>query len=192
MTKKQRIVPLSEMSGGKRNIIFDLPRWINTGIGKVIMTHAILENKVSELVYDLAQVSYPAGRVAIIDRSAREQFKVAIELINMYGIAPSISVNKLRDQIEDCCEVRDRLAHGIWMKDKDGSGVVIRIQKGKIATPDGTANQKYKPRGYAIPSDYFKDHVEVIISAIEIVMALKGEVKTELAKRKPRDQGTEI
>ena len=189
MTKKQRIVPLSEMSGGKRDIVCNLPRWINTGIGKVIMTHAILENKVSELVYELAQVSYPAGRVAIIDRNAWDQFKVAIELINMHGIAPTIAVNELKAQIEDCCKVRDMLAHGIWMKDKDGSGVVIRIQKGKIGTTDGTVNRKYKPPGYAIPSDYFKDHAEVILSAIEAVIALKDEVKIELAKRKETKAG---
>src|SRR5262249_20453619 len=137
MTNKERIIPLSEMSGGERIIEFDLPRWINTGIGKVIMTHAILENKVSELVFDLAQIEYPAGRVAIVDRNAWDQFKVARELIAMHGAKPPIPLKKLERQIKDCCEVRDMLAHGIWMKGEGGSGVVIRRQRGKEETKDG-------------------------------------------------------
>src|SRR5262249_1581174 len=155
----------------------DLPRWINTSIGKVIMTHAILENKVSELVYDLARINYSAGRVAIVDRNACDQFKVAMELIAMHGLTPSIKLNKLRDQIDDCCEVRDMVGDAIWMKDKDGNGVEIRRQRGKIATKAGSVNRKYKPTGHAIPLDYFKDHVEVILSAIQVVMNLKKEVQ---------------
>jgi hypothetical protein len=107
---RRKVIPVAKLKAGERPVIFDLPAHLNEGIGKLIMTHAILETQISELMYDLAKIDYPAGRVSFSYRNAADRFKTIIELIEMRGIKPSIDLNKLKKQIDDCCVARDTQA----------------------------------------------------------------------------------
>ena len=51
-------------------IEIDLPLNIYKGIGKVLSAHAILEQLVSEIVFELMKVDYKAGRTAFPYRAA--------------------------------------------------------------------------------------------------------------------------
>src|SRR5262249_16919598 len=95
---KQKTIPLDKLKVGEHQIVFDLPASTNEGIGKLIMTHAILETKVAELLYDLAEISYAAGRVSFGYRNAFDRFKTVIELLDMHGIGPRVDVKKLKKQ----------------------------------------------------------------------------------------------
>lgn len=180
---RQKIIPVAELKATTHEIVFDLPAAINEGIGKLIMTHAILETQVSELLYDATQIAYPAGRVAFGYKNAWDNFKIVITLIDMHGIKPSIDLNNLKDQIEDCCTARDTFAHNVWLKDKSGN-MGIRIAKGTLETPEGKHNRKFIPRADAVPEGFFKNTVEAIKSTIAVVLDLKKQVKEELEKRK--------
>jgi hypothetical protein len=45
-------------------VLIELPANIYEGIGKIITAHALLENFVSETLFDLLTIDYPEGRVA--------------------------------------------------------------------------------------------------------------------------------
>lgn len=125
-------IPVAQLKVGTHDIVFDLPAGTNEGIGKLIMTHAILETQVSELLYDVAEISYPAGRVAFGYKNAWDNFKIIITLLDMRGIAPSTDLNKLKAQIKDCCDSRDTFAHNVWLKDKSGNlGIRVRREHWK-------------------------------------------------------------
>lgn len=180
---RKKVIPVAELKAGVQDVVFDLPAATNEGIGKLIMTHAILETQVSELLYDVAEITYPAGRVAFGYRSAGDRFSVIINLLDMHGITPSIDLNELHKQIKDCCDARDTFAHNVWLKDKNGM-IGIRVAKGTLETPDGKHNLKFVPAGHIPPDNYFPTAVETIKSAIAQLMSLKDEVKAKLVMRK--------
>jgi hypothetical protein len=181
---RQKPIPVSKLKGGSREVVFDLPASINEGIGKLIMTHAILETQVSELLYELAEISYPAGRVSFGYRNAWDRFKTVITLLDMHGIEPQVDIKKLKDQIEDCCQARDIFAHNVWLKRERTGEFLIRVTKGTFETPEGKMNFQFVPHGEAVPDGYFEGTVASIKSAIAVVLDLKNEVKTELQERK--------
>src|SRR5262249_47438695 len=158
--------------GGSRQIVFDLPASINEGIGRVIMTHAILETQVTELLYELTEISYPAGRVAFGYRNARDRFSTIITLLDMHGIEPSVNVNKLRDQIGDCCAARDTFAHNVWLRRESTGEIGIRVTKGTMETPEGKMNFQFVPHGQALPDGYFESTVAAMRSTIAVVIDL--------------------
>jgi hypothetical protein len=180
----KKTIPLDKLKPGELPIVFDLPDPINEGVGKLIMTHAILETQVAELVYDLAQISYPAGRVSFGYRNALDRFKTVVELLDMHGIAPRVDVQKLKKQIGQCCQARDAFAHNVWLKDQNGVPR-IRVAKGTVETAEGKHNFKFVPGIHVVPDDYFPKMVEVIKSTIASVLDLKAAVVAELKKRKP-------
>lgn len=181
---RQKTIPVGKLKGGTLEIVFDLPASINEGIGKLIMTHAILETKVSELLYDLAEISYPAGRVSFGYRNAFDRFKTVIDLLDMHGITPLVDVKKLKTQIEECCFARDIFAHNVWLKDKNGA-LGVRLVKGTQETPEGKHNFKFMPHAHALPDKYFPEMIKTIKSTIVVVLDLKNEISAELKKRKP-------
>lgn len=177
---RAKTIPVAELKAGMKDVVFDLPAAMNEGIGKLIMTHAILETQVSELLYVAAEISYPAGRVSFGYKNAWDNFKIIITLLDMHGITPSINLNKLKDQIKDCCDARDTFAHNVWLKDKSEK-FGIRVAKGTLETPEGKHNLKFVPAPQIVTADYFPNTIEAIKSTIEQVMALKDEAKAKLA-----------
>src|SRR5437016_2465202 len=122
MSKRRNpFIPASSHKVAQFTIEPDLPISIYKGVGKVITAHAILETMVSELVFDLMRVDYPAGRTAFPYSAASKQFTLARELIALRGITSSIDLVDLEDQIKDCTTARDQLAHGVWLRGKNGS-----------------------------------------------------------------------
>ena len=172
---KQKTIPLGKMKPGELPIVVNLPASTNEGIGKLIMTHAILETQVTELLYDLAQISYPAGRVSYGYRNAFDRFKTVVELLDMHGMVPRVDVKKLQKQIEQCCWNRDTFAHNVWLEDKNGVPR-IRVAKGTVETPEGKHNFKFVPGIHLVPDEYFPSMVQITRSTIATVLDLKKEV----------------
>jgi hypothetical protein len=183
---KRKVIPVAKLKAGERPTVFDLPAHVNEGIGKLIMTNAILETQISELMYDLAKIDYPAGRVSFGYRNAADRFKTIIELIEMRGIKPSIDLNKLKKRIDKCCVARDIFAHNVWVKEGDKN--LIRQAKGTLETPEGKHNFKYMPHGQMVPDGYFANTVQAIKATIGNVLELKSQVIAELkSDQKPEE-----
>jgi hypothetical protein len=109
-------------------VLVDLPPNIYEGIGKIITAHALLENCVSETLFDLMQIDYPEGRVAFGYRAASAQFAIIRRLIELHGIKVPFDLTAMDDNIEAACTARDQYAHGLWI---ERSGIpALRLTKG--------------------------------------------------------------
>jgi hypothetical protein len=142
MSSKRKVpLPDSPEKVAKYPVEIDLPPSVYKGIGKIISIHALLENVVSDLVFLLMKVNAAEGRTAFAYRSAGEQFKLVRKLLDLRGISvQEFNLNAITDQIDDCCMMRDQLAHGIWVK-KDGV-LGLRVTKGTIRTPGRSARAR--------------------------------------------------
>jgi hypothetical protein len=128
---KKKVIPVSAITGVGSPIVFNLPAQIYEGIGKVIATAAILEQQVSELLFDQINCEYPEGRVAFKYAGASKMFKTIRRLLDLHGITPTINVVALENTIRDEYEKRrDILAHGVWVQTEQG-GIALASYRGK-------------------------------------------------------------
>jgi hypothetical protein len=159
-------------------IEIDLPLNIYKGIGKVLSAHAILEQVVSEIVFELMKVDYKTGRTAFPYRAASTQFTLVRSLLRLRKLKPKINVADLEAQIKDCCTVRDQLAHGVWIR--QSGELRLRLTEGTYNTPQGKQFRATMPEARRPPESYFDDNREVILATVKIVQKLKKEIVSAL------------
>ena len=168
-------------------IVIDLPPGIYEGMGKVIHAHAILETALLELLFDLMEVEYPAGRVVLRYQSGTERFKTVRKMLDLHGIKASMNTVALQDQIQECCDHRDSFAHGVWIRNDDGIPA-LRLTRGVFETPDGMADRSFLPEAKSVSDEVYSQIRENILSTINQVYDLKEEVKQLLSKRPERSE----
>jgi hypothetical protein len=84
--EKPRKLPKHELVGTAYPVLQTLPSHVFEGIGKIIFSHGILENNVSELLFDIAQIDYSIGRIAFRYHAASERFKIVRRLMALHGL----------------------------------------------------------------------------------------------------------
>ena len=162
----------------------DLPANVYTGMGKIIAAHAILEDRVSLLLFTLMKIDVNVGRTAIGYKAASERFKTAKLLIDLHGITVLVPLNALENQIKDCCDMRDQFAHGVWLE--KGAEIALRLVKGTYETPDGKADRRFVPEGLIVPDEYYDEARDVILSTVRGVMELTDEIADWLTMQRGR------
>lgn len=180
MNSKRKVpLPDSPEKVAKYPVEIDLPPSVYKGIGKIISIHALLENVVSDLVFLLMKVNAAEGRTAFAYRGAGEQFKLVRKLLDLRGISiQGFNLNAITDQIDDCCTMRDQLAHGIWIK-KDGV-LGLRVTKGTFESAEGHRSRAITPEGMAIPAEYYEQARSIVIDTIAEVQHFTVAVKAAL------------
>jgi len=143
-----------------------------------LSAHAILEQLVSEIVFELMSVDYKTGRTAFPYRAASTQFTLVRSLLRLRKLKPKIDVVKLEAQIKDCCTVRDQLAHGVWIRHR--GELKLRLTEGTYNTPQGKQFRATMPEARQPPEGYFDDNREVILATAKIVQKLKKEIVSAL------------
>lgn len=158
--------------------VVDLPQSVYRGIGKIISIHALLENTVSDLVFVLLKVDRAEGRTALGYRGASEQFKLVRKLLDLRGVVvgKEFNINAISDQIDDCCTIRDQMAHGIWIKKDEVIG--LRVTKGGFQSDEGYRSRAISPEGFQIPPDYYEQAREIIKSTVAEVQHFTVEVRS--------------
>jgi len=159
-------------------IEIDLPLNIYKGIGKVLSAHAILEQMVSEIVFELMKVDYKAGRTAFPYRAASTQFTLVRSLLRLRKLKPKVNVADLEAQIKDCCTVRDQLAYGVWIRQR--GELKLRLTEGTYNTPQGKQFRATMLEARQPPEGYFDANREVILVTAKLVQKLKKEVVASL------------
>jgi hypothetical protein len=181
MSKKRKPpLPASDEKVDRLLPAVDLPISYYKGIGRVIAAHAILENNVSELVFDLMKIGSPEGRVAFEYRAASTMFALVRKLLALRGIEPNLNVADLGDQISDLCKARDQLAHGLWVK-RNGM-IALRLTEGTYDTPEGRRSRAILPEGKTLPDNYFEHTRQLILDTAGIVNDLREQVRSALSQ----------
>jgi hypothetical protein len=177
----KRKVPLPASSEKVSHLLVevDLPQSVYKGIGKIVSMHALLETIVSDLVFILMKVNAAEGRTALGYRSAGEQFKLVRKLLDLRGIViAGFNINAISDGIDDCCTMRDQMAHGIWMR-KDGI-LGLRLTKGGFESDEGYRSRAITPEGMRVPPEYYEQAREIIKSTVAEVQHFTVAVKSAL------------
>lgn len=178
--KKPPLIPVTAMQGTMFPVVTQLPEHIHAGIGKVAYSHAFLEIRVQELVYDLMiMADYPPGRVVFEYRSAQVMFKTASELMAMWGIKPSSTFAKLEDEIKARAKERDVLVHSVWGQITPDE-IGIRIAVDAVITPAGRHDRRYLPITYRVPDEYYEFVRQNTIQVALKVKALQDEIRPAL------------
>jgi hypothetical protein len=184
MAKDERKLPIHAIPTTAYKIITDLPPSLYDGIGKIVSAHAVLEDRVSQLLFGLMEIDESIGRTSLAYRAAIERFKTAKTLIDFHGLAIVTPLNRLEDQIKDCCDLRDQFAHGVWIEGKNGE-LAVRLTRGTYETPEGKADRRFVPEGKIISDDTYWDRSRtVILSTVRGVNDLIDEVKDLLQSRR--------
>ena len=182
--EKPRKLPLHAISGTTFPIVQELPLHVCRGIGKVVSAHAVLETEVTNLLFDLAGIKYPIGRMSFRYQAASERFKLVKRLMSLHGLsAPQeLPINELLDQITDCCNARDMFSHGVWVKTKEDR-LALRLTKGEFKTEEGVIDRTMLPQAMFVPSDYYEATRHVILITAQAVSRLREELIAELKTR---------
>jgi hypothetical protein len=177
---KKKTLPVSAITGMSFPIASELPAATYEGIGKVIAAAAILEQQVSELLFDLIKCEYPEGRVAFKYAGASTMFSTIRRLLDLQGIVPKIDVVALEKKIKDeCVKPRDQLAHGVWIKGEHG--IALRITEGKLEHGGGMLDAAFKPPAFLVADNYYEGVRQTIMTTIAEVRRLKTEVRAAFA-----------
>jgi hypothetical protein len=188
MSSKRKIpLPASDEKIALYPIEIDLPQSVYKGIGKIISIHAMLENVVSDLIFVLLKITAAEGRTAFAYRGAGEQFKLVRKLLDLRGIVlTDFNLNGISDAVDDCCTIRDQMAHGIWVR-RDGI-LGLRVTKGGFESDEGYRSRAITPEGMHIPPEYYEKAREIIRSTIAEVQHFTAGVKVALQASPERSE----
>ena len=187
MAKK---IPVSAMKGDMYTIVADLPRYVLQGIGQVVAAHALLENRVQELLFDAMKVDYPQGRVAFENyRDPAVLFGIVRKLMDSRGIKVEENLQDLEDNIRSCTRDRNILAHSIWLRRPDGT-IALRQTEGQFSTPDGIHVRAFLPESRIVAAEEYGNYRNAILMTTEAISRLKKRVNDALASspEKPSPQ----
>jgi hypothetical protein len=111
----------------------DLPRWLTSGIGQIIVEWAVLERELEELIRLLMDVDIRSGRIACNRMNARNRIEMAKNLIQGHVYHRKLPATFLRDFLalgkkiaEKVQYKRDMVAHGVWDR-TTGKWYVLRL-----------------------------------------------------------------
>jgi len=103
----------------------DLPKWLTSDIGKIIVAWSVFERELEELIRLLMDVDIMIGRVTSKRLNAKSRFQVAVNLVQGLVYYDRLKPGMLKELItfrrkifEPLESKRDMLAHGLWDRDK--------------------------------------------------------------------------
>jgi hypothetical protein len=119
----------------------DLPKWITSRIGQIIVEWSVLERELEELIQMLVNTDIGFTRIMVNRLNARNRISAAHSLIEWYVFHKRISSsflkefskigNRIANEIQN---KRDMVAHGLWSFIK-GNWWVLK-QRGQRPTPE--------------------------------------------------------
>lgn len=161
-------------------IVVDLPPKVWEGIGKVVAAHAVLENRVQELLFDAMKVDYPQGRVAFENyRDPAVQFGIVRKLFDSWGIQVDINLEDLESEIRDRTRTRNILAHGVWLNSAEGK-LVLRVTEGQFSTEHGIHVRAFLPESRIVADDLYDTFRNQTLNTARMIIRLHKAVKSAL------------
>ncbi len=118
----------------------DLPQWLTSRIGQIIIEWSVLERELEELIRLLMDVDIRIGRITCHRMNTNTRIAVAANLIQghvYHNKLPASLFKEFSKLAKEIAEVtqskRDMIAHGVWDR-KKGHWTVLRLA-GKRPTP---------------------------------------------------------
>lgn len=166
-----------------------LPAAYSTAIGRVITRWAWLEWELKRVAYAILEIGPKAGRLSVREPRAHEYLTMIQDLMQVRKLSISDKLKRHMKPVKDTLvqhgDLRNALAHGIWIKRDDTSLPVLRIVSGdlfrRVNLPSSLPKAKIEPRALAIELRALRSMVDDIEGLIKFVQALRREIESQLA-----------
>lgn len=111
---------------------FDIPKEITQEVGNLIVRWAYLEHCLQTIVWNLAQVIQPIGRLIVREPRAEDRVRLIKDLAELRGIEVDESATAaIASQSRSIAQNRDLLAHGHWHYDEETKNWCVVLSRGK-------------------------------------------------------------
>ena len=162
---------------------YRLPVSYSAEIGRVITRWAHLEWVLSETLYMLIATSPKIGRLAVRETRIGEYLTIIEKTARLQGITVSVDWKKFRTIMQTMESFRNKLAHGIWVKDPTSKWPAIRQVKGSYTLKHGaeSVDARIKPASVPVPLGELRNAVKGIDRANQIAIEIRQEVETQVA-----------
>lgn len=162
---------------------YRLPVSYSTEIGRFITRWAHLEWTLSETLYMLMGLNPKLGRIAVREPSIDAHLTMMQSIANLRGIAVSVNWGKLKTIMKNMESFRNKIAHGIWLKDPSSKWPTIRLVKGTYIPKQGAkpVDARISPASLPVPFSELKNAVRGIDHANQMATAIKREVEAQVS-----------
>jgi hypothetical protein len=164
----------------------DLPKWITSRIGQIIVEWSVLERELEELIQMLVNTDIGFTRIMVNRLNARNRISAAHSLIEWYVFHKRISGsflkefskigNRIANEIQN---KRDMVAHGLWSFIK-GNWWVLK-QRGQRPTPElrpelEKLSRAFIPQRELITREKLDKIVQEVISGARAIQSFRERV----------------
>ncbi len=158
---------------------YRLPVAYNTEIGRFVTRWAHLEWLLKETAYTLLQIDPKIGRLSVQEPGVSSYLTMLEDIARLKGVPVSINWAKLRSILQDMESFRNKLVHGIWVKDPSTKTPVLQQVKGSYKPEPGkkSVNAKIKPKGIRVSLKELKNAIKGIDRANQIIHEMKDEIE---------------
>ena len=162
-----------------------LPVPYNTEIGRIITRWALAEFALRQVAYLLLGLGPKEGRIAVREPRVDDYLTMILDLMLVYKIKSSVKTTKLRNLLRECESIRDKLAHGIWLKHEGSKVPVIQEVKGKYPPSPGAKSVKARidPRATVVPIETLRQCTKNIEHCIAQIYKLKHGITLQQTAR---------
>jgi hypothetical protein len=137
----------------------DLPIWITSRVGQIVVEWSALERELEELIQMLVNTDIGFTRIMVNRLNARNRISAAHSLIEWYVFHKRIGssfleqFNKIGNRVNKTQTRRDMVAHGLWSR-KKRKVVGIKAARSKTDAAIGAGTQKVISRVHTAERAY--------------------------------------
>ena len=165
-----------------------LPVAYSTEIGRIITRWAWLEWELKRVAYTILEIGPKEGRLSVREPRAHDYLTMIQDLMRVRNMSISDDLKRDLKPVKQTLihhgDLRNALAHGIWIKRDDTPLPVLQVVGGdlfkKIQFPQSTPKAKIEPRALAMELPALHAMVNDIERLIQFVQALRREIETQL------------
>lgn len=164
-------------------LILNLPDGHYREIGRVVTRWAVLEWRLRRVAYLLLGIGPKEGRVAVRDPRAVDYVTMIRNLMTARGLKIEFDWKTLNTWLESQGNMRDRLAHGIWLKMPEQTHPVLQLTKGTFELEHGKPAVKavITPGGVPVEASELRKLADYIDTTTTLIEHLENLIAAALA-----------
>lgn len=160
---------------------YRLPVSYSTQIGRFITRWAYFEWLLKETAYSLLQIDPKIGRLTIKETGVVSYLTMLEDIARLKGVQVSVNWTKLRSILQEIESFRNKLVHGIWLRDPSTKTPVLQQVQGSYKAESGKkpVKAKIKPLGVKVSLKQLKIAIAGIDRANNIIHDMKHKIERQ-------------
>ena len=114
-----------------------LPAPYSAHIGRVVTRWSLLHATLRQVGYALLQVNPKLGRVMVQEPRVADHVTMIEDAMTVLSLKTSVDTKELKKGLKTLDEIRNKLAHGVWVRHSQTSVPVLQDTRGTSVTEGG-------------------------------------------------------